>query len=442
MKKFDFDFADKTDALEFNCAKDFLFCKILPTLTYSAIAGLIVGVFVTIFNFLLEIASKYSFVLLKLVNGNLPYAPLYILGICLLGLLGAFIIKKLPEARGSGIPRTENMLQNKANLSWWRMSIATFFGSLVSFFAGLPVGSEGPSVQLGAGLASGVEKLGGKRNWSHFIANGGAAAGFATAFGAPFTGIMFVQEEVQRKFNPLMLASCCMAVAYSFLTHEFLSEALGIGKVLFMPVGDVFLPTNFLWVTIVIGVATTLVSYLFNTVVLSINKRSKKTKHSKGAQVALIVAIFFVTALIDVFYIGNFGSGLSAIRALIGGAPIDLQATLILLVVKFVMISFCFYTGATGGMMVPMLALGALTGGVLGAVFVNMGLPTECFATVVLISMCCFFGSSIKAPFTVILLFIETTHGFNGIMPLMLAVLVSTALGEILKQKPLYDTMS
>lgn len=433
-----FQFFDKRDMLEVRTSADLAYKKIIPNLSGSAVAGVIVGLVITIFIYLLDLISEFAHSTVQNVASDLRFLPLYILAAVCLAVVMRLIIRVLPEAKGSGVPRTEAMLNSKKKVSWWRMSLATVIGSMVSFLGGLSVGSEGPSVQLGSGLAQGIEKFSGGECSRRYISNSGAAAGVSTAFGAPVTGILFVMEEVQRKFNPLMAASVCMAVIYATAINHLLAVPLGISANFFDVGGIATLPTSYLWIPVVVGVVCTAAAYLFNFVILKLNALSRK---SRIPQLAVLIAVFVISAVVDVFLTDATGGGSMLINKLVN-TGIDWQMTLILFVVKIVLICLCFRSGTTGGMMIPMLAIGALIGGLLGLGFVEIGLPAECYGTVVLISMCTFFGSGICAPLTVVALFVETTGNFSALLPLVLSVLIAQIVGRIIRQKPLYDTLA
>ena len=99
-----------------------------------------------------------------------------------------------------------------------------FFGGLLAIGAGLALGREGPSVQMGASVAHLVGKIF-KRNWPdcRVLLAAGAGAGVATAFNAPIAGAIFVLEELVRRFEPriaivaLGASSTAIAVARLFL---------------------------------------------------------------------------------------------------------------------------------------------------------------------------------------------------------------------------------
>lgn len=437
LDRFRLEDTDKNDKTEYGGLRAFVLYKLLPVLTFSSIAGAVVGVVVSFFNILLDLIRERSSELAKLVNENLPYLPLYILGALLIAVVMYFLIKKLPEARGSGVPRSEAMLVGKKNLNWLHMAAGTIIGSVLSFGAGLSVGAEGPSVQLGASLGEGIGFLKGRSPYRRYTANAGAAAGVATAFGAPFTGIIFVQEEVQRRFNSLMVASCCLGVAYSSAVHNSIYAAMG-KSIVFFGAGAFTISSNMLRIAILIGAVAAVAAYLFNGAIFGVNKLSKR---SKIKTLPMLLIVFAITAIVSALLPASFGGGFAIANTLLTSG-MDWRENLILFVVKIALVLLVFRSGATGGMMVPMLAIGALLGGLIASLGGLMGLDASMFTTIAAVTMCAFFGAAICAPFTSVILLVETTGGFSALPFMLIAALTAMLIGRLIGQKPLYDALA
>ena len=137
----------------------------------------------------------------------------------------AWLVRRFsPYASGSGIPQVEAILQDKLPPTPPRLLLVKFFGGLSAIGAGLALGREGPSVQMGAAVAHIVAKISG-RNWldCKVLIAAGAGAGLATAFNAPIAGAVFVLEELVRRFDTriaiaaLGASAAAIAVARVFL---------------------------------------------------------------------------------------------------------------------------------------------------------------------------------------------------------------------------------
>src|SRR5699024_1510152 len=115
----------------------------------------------------------------------------------------AKIVSKLvtfePLISGSGIPQLEGELSGTIDANWWRVLLCKFAGVFLSNIAGLALGREGPSIQLGAMTGKGIGHIL-KRNKTEerYLLTCGASAGLAAAFHAPLAGVMFALEEVHK----------------------------------------------------------------------------------------------------------------------------------------------------------------------------------------------------------------------------------------------------
>jgi len=117
--------------------------------------------------------------------------------------LAAWLVRRFaPHASGSGIPQVEAVLHRELPQPPYPLIPVKFVGGLLAIGSGLALGREGPSVQMGAGLA---HLLGRMFRCSPsdclVLLAGGAGAVLATAFNAPIAGTVFVLEELVRRFD-------------------------------------------------------------------------------------------------------------------------------------------------------------------------------------------------------------------------------------------------
>lgn len=412
--------------------------RLLPVLAKSAVAGFVVGGVVTLFNYLLEVAGEFAALFAGIARSGVWLSLCYIVLMACVAVFMYFFTRVLPEGRGSGIPRTEASACGKMRLKWWRLCLATVVGSTVSFFAGIPVGAEGPSVQLGGGLGAGVEEADGTvTRGRRPVMTAGIAAGVAGAFIAPATGFLFTLEEVQRKFDPLMCACAALSVFYAYAVRILLGGALGMKTVFIAAEGLSALPVAYMWAPVIAGIAAALVARIFNEIILRTDSLGAKSRVPMWIP---LVVVFLLSGVVNIFIADEVGSGMTIINGIIGG-EYDWAETFLLFAVKLILVCIVFRAAPTGGMMVPMLAIGAMAGQLAGLLCAEAGMPDDYVAVIALVTMCAFFGSSIKAPFTVVMLFLETTAMWDNAAAVMVAVLVATALGTVLGQKPLYDTL-
>src|ERR1035441_8956828 len=68
--------------------------------------------------------------------------------------IGYLLYRYFPGARGSGVPQTKAALFASGGRITLRTVLGKFFCTSATLASGIPLGREGPSVQVGAGIAS------------------------------------------------------------------------------------------------------------------------------------------------------------------------------------------------------------------------------------------------------------------------------------------------
>ena len=139
---------------------------------------------------------------------------------------GFLLFRFFPEARGSGIPQTKAALALKGGRISLRTVLGRFFCSSAALASGIALGREGPSVQIGAGIASVLgQKLGlGKRRLTELIPVGASAA-VAAAFNTPIAAVLFALEEVVGNLHAPVIGSVVIGSATSWaVLHLYLGD--------------------------------------------------------------------------------------------------------------------------------------------------------------------------------------------------------------------------
>jgi len=122
-------------------------------------------------------------------------------------------------------------------------------------------------------------------------------------------------------------------------------------------------------------------------------------------------------------------------NALSGTIP--LQMLLFLVLLKIVATSTTIGSGGSGGIFAPSLFLGAMTGSVVGLVAVHLfpGAPVGCYA---LVGSAALFAGVARAPLTSIVMVFELTRNYALILPVMVAVVISTGVLRVLSRETIY----
>src|SRR5258708_15601849 len=136
--------------------------------------------------------------------------------------MGFLLFKYFPDARGSGVPQTKAALFAHGGIISLRTVLGKFFCTSATLASRIPLGREGPSVQVGAGIASLLGRaLGLSPEKVKALTPVGAAAAVAAAFNTPLAAVLFALEEVVGDLHAPVLGSGVLASATSWAMLAF-----------------------------------------------------------------------------------------------------------------------------------------------------------------------------------------------------------------------------
>ena len=132
-------------------------CKTILT-GEGFLVGLIAGLVVLLYRVLLEYAGRAMNVILGYSRENPAAAGAWFVLLILMACIVGKLVKWEPMISGSGIPQVEGEMTGKLEQVWWRVLPAKFLGGFLSLLAGLSLGREGPSIQIGAMTGKALSK--------------------------------------------------------------------------------------------------------------------------------------------------------------------------------------------------------------------------------------------------------------------------------------------
>jgi CIC family chloride channel protein len=311
-----------------------------------------------------------------------------------------------------------------------KTTIFHFIAPVISIGSGNTVGPEGPAAQIGGGVASRLGFLAGFSDPRvRIFTAAGAGAAIAAIFNTPLGGVFFALEIILLNdfqaptFSALILASVtASAISRIFLGNEsiFLFSTPEIGSY------------SYLYLYAVLGLFAGVVSILFirySSVVEHLFRTKILT--SKIPQWLVMVIVGLLVGVSGYFYKEIFGIGYVAINEILNGS-ITWKVILILLLLKFVLVPLIIHSGGFGGLFAPSLFLGACFG-YLFSITINsiwgLNLDTTTF---VLVGMGAMLGGINTIPISAIMIIFEMTKDYSFILPLMLAVIISTTMVQII----------
>ncbi len=418
--------------------KDILItCVLLPIIT-GAVTGALIFLFKLCCGFVVELSSDiYNF-----VREDPIWLPCLILGAALIGLLAAFILKWSKNCRGGGIPTSIAILRGLITFSWVKSIFLLFATALLTFLGGVPLGTEGPSVQMGTAVGKGTVRMFGKKRAAleRYIMTGGACGGFAAATGAPIAGILFAFEEAHRRFSPLLFMITAMAVGASALVMRLLCDLAGISPYLFDLSLNVSLPINYIWVAVVIGVLCGFIAILFSRAYVKIGTVFSAALKKIPFAIKFLL-IFAIVALLGFASNGLIGSGHELIHELMNGHG-AWYMLIIYFCVRALSLIVANRVGVSGGLFVPTLTFGALIGALFSKLAISLGIFSEDYFIIpIIIAMAAFLASSSRTPITAISFAVEALGGLSLTLPIIIGVGIAYLIIESLSVPSLQDVV-
>src|SRR6202140_2857059 len=132
--------------------------------------------------------------------------------------IGYLLYRYFPNARGSGVPQTKAALFAREGRITLRTVLGKFFCTSATLASGIPLGREGPAVQVGAGIGSVLGRLLGLRTEQvKKLVPVGAAAAIAAAFNTPLAAVLFALEEIVGDLNAPVMGAVVLASATAWV---------------------------------------------------------------------------------------------------------------------------------------------------------------------------------------------------------------------------------
>jgi len=351
--------------------------------------------------------------------------------------MGYLLYRYFPNARGSGVPQTKAALFAREGFISLRTVLGKFFCTSATLASGIPLGREGPSVQVGGGIASVLGRfLGLSPEKVKALIPVGAAAAIAAAFNTPLAAVLFSLEEIMGDLHAPVLGSVVLASATSWVVLRLL---LGNSPLFKVPQYQLVHPVEFA-IYAVLGVAGGLVSVAFTRLLLGMRewflRLPKKTVWFQPVAGGLLVGLvgWFVPQVLGVGY-GYVGEALNGRMAL--------NLMMLLVALKLITVTTSYSSGNAGGIFGPALFIGAMLGGSVGTVAHRL-LPayTATPGAYALVGMGAVFAGIVRAPMTSVVMIFEMTQDYAVIVPLMIANLVSLFLSSRLQREPIYEALA
>jgi CIC family chloride channel protein len=349
---------------------------------------------------------------------------------------GFLLAKYFPNARGSGIPQTKTALFLHDGYISLRTVLGKFWLCAVSLASGIALGREGPSVQVGAGIASVLgRRLGLSPRSVRALVPVGASAALAAAFNTPIAAVLFSLEEVMGNLHAPVLGSIVLSSATSWIV---LHLVLGDEPLFHVPSYQLVHPVEFLFYA-ALGIIGGVVSVGF--VKLLLWQRKKFLAMPRKIQWLLPTVGGVTVGVLGWFVPEVLGVGYGFVSRALNGQMV-VQTMILLVCLKIIATATCYSSGNAGGIFGPSLFIGAMMGGAVGGV-AHQWLPdyTGSVGAYALVGMGAAFAGIVRVPLTSVIMIFEITRDYSIIVPLMIANLMSYFISSRLQDEPIYEAL-
>jgi len=349
------------------------------------------------------------------------YTSLQQLSRLALPLIGALLILTFAWFTGyqylrTGIPFVLHRLKTAHGVIPFRNTFNQFFGSVIALASGFSVGREGPAVHLGAACSSYIaSRLKLPNNAIRTLCACGIAAAIAASFNTPIAAVIFVMEVILREYKvyifiPVMMA----AIVGSMITSSIFGPAHEFDYFNNIAIELVHYP-----IIVVLGIALGVLSYTFNKYLVTTIRLSKQYHIAPRILIAAVITAMFIYFIPSAFE-NDLGS-----MDFSSEGQLAVKVLLSLLVAKLLMTITALGLGIPGGVVGPILSIGAIAGTLMAALVSEFLPGTHQYTDFALMGMAGFMAATLNAPLAALLAVVELSNQIEVIVPAMVVITAS-----------------
>jgi CIC family chloride channel protein len=399
-------------------------------LVLSIVIGIVAGLAAVLFTVAIAQTTHRLFGLAPSRSRLLVVPPLMSI------VTGVMLAKLFPDVRGSGVPQTEAAYHLSNGIIRWRVPFGKFLTGVLCIGSGHSMGREGPSVQIGAGIASVVGQwLGLSPKRTRDLIPVGAAGALAAAFNTPVAAVLFALEEIIGDMNATLIGSAVVASVASVIVER---SILGNEPLFHVPAYHLVHPAE-LVAYAGLGIVGGLVSLVFCKSLLWLRglflRLPQRTKVLQPALGGIVIGLVLVVSP------AIMGVGYDYVdQALNGSLVLKTMAALCALKLAATVVSYA--SGNAGGIFAPSLYIGAMAGGAVGLIVRNIApFPVAEPGAYALVGMGTLFAGIIRAPMTSVFMIFEITQDYQILVPLMVANMLSFMISRRFQPVPVYHSL-
>ena len=425
-----------------NKYKNYFINLIFPAVIFGSVTGILTAVVITLYKLCAKHVIAASEAGYHFLRENLLWVIPVLAVLVGVAFLFTWIYRRAPHLMGGGIPTSIGMLRGILPCRWISNLVGLFFMSLTSFLIGVPLGNEGPSVQMGAAVGQGSVRTMAKKHraWNRYSMTGGACAGFSIATGAPISGVLFAIEEAHQRISPMILIVAATSVLAGGITTDILAPLFSVSTSLFPKLDLITLHAKDIWIPLAVGIVMGLFAVLFlryYTVVSALWKKKLKSVPLAWK----IFSVFALTVLFGLISYSFISTGHELILHLFEARQ-TLLMLLLILVVRSTLTLFANTNGITGGIFLPLLTLGAVAASVMGQIFSHLfGLGEPYYVLIMVLGITGCIAGMMKMPLTAIVFAVEALSCYDNILYVIIVAVTAFIITEIFGAHSINDTV-
>lgn len=303
-----------------------------------------------------------------------------------------------------------------------------FISTWLVLGSGVSVGSEGPSIQLGAAAALGMSKIKAQPALERrFYILAGCAAGLGGAFSAPFSGLCYVYEVMSEKMSKQLFA---FLMAGSIGIYIGCTQIFGLGVML--PITGSTMPgLKSLWLLLPLGLFSGLVGIAYNYL-LRLSKRIYSRQHAIPSLFQPLLSFGITAIIVPVFPLLS-GGGFDIFHPIEAGST-TLTFLCIFLIAKLLLTAYCYGSAIPAGIMVPVICLGGVSGSIYADWLALLGhMEPGLYQACIVMGMAGAFSAAECAPVTAMVLIAEMTGSWQVCMGLLFTAAIAYVLARLAK---------
>lgn len=418
------------ELMNFRNIKLYIFCIIL---------GALVSPIIICFRWLLNEIQIYRTAILQSNQSIYIHISLVVI-MWIIAMIIYRFSKKFPLTSGSGIPETTEIATKHLRLLHPLINlIVKFIGGIVSIGMGFSLSRGGPAVEMGSFIGGLFRKSFNKSPLEQRrleVVTGGA--GLAAAFTTPLAATLFVIEGITHKISSKMTVSLLLATGtagwIALVTYpNNLYQSIDVSSPAKMNMIEIAVSL------FIFAIFVAVLGKIFNMLLL----RSQSTFN----KIKLPLSIKILIAVLSIYFVGAWVPNLIA-----DGEPfllserttsISIMLIFLFIIIKILITTISYAPGFPGGIFLPLLVIGGLTGEFYGMVMAHFGFCGQSihYGFFMILGMAGFFAASVRTPVTAIIFTIEITRQFGAFFPSIIFVGMTYFISQLLSTKPIYTAL-